>query len=48
MNKYVVRSLKFFQGTGYGEINTFLRDTDFNESVLVRHGIIPQVQPLIT
>ena len=28
------QSLKFYQGTGYGVINNFLRDPDFKESVL--------------
>lgn len=31
------KSLKFYQGTGYGEINTFLRDPDFDESILSKH-----------
>jgi len=37
MNKSMEESLKFYQGTGYGEINTFLRDPSFNESILIKH-----------
>lgn len=43
MNKGMEKSLKFYQGTGYGEINTFLRDPDFNESVLTKHKDDPIV-----
>jgi len=30
----MTKSLKYYQGIGYGKINSFLRDPDFKESLL--------------
>lgn len=39
-----MQSLKFYQGNGYGDINSFLRDPDFKESILNTHKQDPIVK----
>jgi hypothetical protein len=38
------KSLKYYQGVGYGKINSFLRDPSFKEQLLVEHDNDSTVQ----